>query len=120
MTTLQQTGTAVRDTRTLEICNPADGAEVGRLPTSTQAEVVQAVTAARVAHATWSRTAPAQRGEAVRLAAQALRDHVEALAELNEAETGKPPAAPPGAPSRRSQRPQARRRCWRTAVTIPW
>lgn len=89
MTALSQSP-ATADRGHLEIHDPAGGELVGSVAVSTPAEVRDAVTDARVAHATWARTAPAERGEAVRQAAQALRARADDLAALNESETGKP------------------------------
>jgi acyl-CoA reductase-like NAD-dependent aldehyde dehydrogenase len=53
--------------------------------------VHDAVARARAAFPGWSRTAPAERGSALRAAAEHLRAHADELAELNTRETGKVP-----------------------------
>lgn len=74
----------------IEISSPHDGAQVGALAMSTPDDVERAIVTARVAQPGWARTSPADRGAALRRAAGAVRDNLEQLAELNEAETGKP------------------------------
>lgn len=76
--------------RTLEILDPRDGRLVGAAHVSSPSEVERAVTRAKVAQPTWARTAPSERGAALRAAAGAVRDNAARLAELTEAETGKP------------------------------
>lgn len=74
----------------IEIHNPDNGQLVGTVPMATPAEVADAVARAREVQPSWARTAPADRGGMLRAAAASLREHVESLAALNEAETGRP------------------------------
>lgn len=81
---------AEQDEQSIDIRNPADGSEVGSLRCATQDEVTAALGAARAAQPSWAATAPADRGAALRRAADALRGGARELAELNTRETGKP------------------------------
>lgn len=76
--------------RTIDIRSPHDGSSLGAVAVSTPADVENAIVSARVAKPEWARTSPAERGATLRRAAAVVRDNVEQLAELNEAETGKP------------------------------
>ncbi|WP_298591043.1 aldehyde dehydrogenase [uncultured Kocuria sp.] len=74
----------------LTVLDPRDGSTVGTLAAATEEEVRAAVATARGAARDWARTAPAERGEALRAAADRLAEHAQELAELNARETGKP------------------------------
>ncbi|WP_298251421.1 aldehyde dehydrogenase [uncultured Arthrobacter sp.] len=81
---------AEQDEESIDIRNPADGSEVGSLRCATQDEVAAALGAARAAQPSWAATPPADRGAALRRAADAVRGGARELAELNTRETGKP------------------------------
>lgn len=81
---------ADRDTGQMVIMDPATGEQVGSLPIAGPEEAHRALAAARTAAADWAATSPAERGQLLHRAAQALEDAAEELAELNRRETGKP------------------------------
>lgn len=76
--------------RQIDIDDPRDGSAVGSLPCATEEEVVASLAEARSAAASWTATAPAERGAALHRAADALQAATAELAELNAAETGRP------------------------------
>ncbi|PPF87832.1 aldehyde dehydrogenase [Subtercola sp. Z020] len=75
---------------TLTITDPRDGRPVGVVEVATNEQIALAAAAAKRAFAGWSRTAPAERGLALRRAAGLLAEGREQVAELNTRETGKP------------------------------
>ncbi|MGX5359671.1 aldehyde dehydrogenase family protein [Kocuria sp. KH4] len=77
-------------TTELTVLDPRDGSVVGTVAAAGEDEVRAAVAAARAAARDWARTAPEQRGRALRAAADRLAEHARELAELNTRETGKP------------------------------
>ncbi|MBV9923002.1 MAG: aldehyde dehydrogenase [Pseudonocardia sp.] len=77
------------DAREITVHDPRTGDLVGRVPVASAARCAEAVMAARTAASRWSRTPAAERGAAVRGAAQAVWAAAEELADLNEQETGK-------------------------------
>lgn len=81
---------ATAPTTELTVQDPRDGSTVGTLAAATEEEVRAAVETARAAARDWARTAPEERGKALRAAADRLAAHAEELAELNARETGKP------------------------------
>ncbi|PWF84705.1 aldehyde dehydrogenase family protein [Kocuria rosea] len=81
---------ATAPTTELTVQDPRDGSTVGTLAAATEEEVRAAVATARGAARDWARTAPEERGKALRAAADRLAAHAEELAELNARETGKP------------------------------
>jgi acyl-CoA reductase-like NAD-dependent aldehyde dehydrogenase len=68
---------------------PADGTEVGRLPTATDSDVTAAVEAARRALEAWRTAAPHARAAVLRRGAERLRSRVGELAPLHAQESGK-------------------------------
>jgi acyl-CoA reductase-like NAD-dependent aldehyde dehydrogenase len=76
--------------RELTVCDPATGMPVTTVKTASAAECVAAVRAARAAAPAWARTPPAERGAALRTAADAVAAAAAELAELTCRETGKP------------------------------
>ncbi|MFI6761960.1 aldehyde dehydrogenase family protein [Micromonospora sp. NPDC050417] len=78
------------DDGALVILDPADNAEVTRVPEATEAEVAAAVKASRVATAQWSSTPAAARGAALHRVADLLESSAEQLAEAQTAEMGRP------------------------------
>src|SRR5438067_11699860 len=73
---------------TYEIVNPATERVVGEAPESTVDEVGAAAAAAADAFPAWSRTSPEERAALLNAAADILRDHVDVLVPLVQAETG--------------------------------
>ena len=73
---------------TYEIVNPATEQIVGEAPESTVDEVESAAAAAAAAFPAWSRTSPEERAALLDAAADILRDHVDELVPLVQAETG--------------------------------
>jgi acyl-CoA reductase-like NAD-dependent aldehyde dehydrogenase len=76
----------------LDVLDPATGEVVGRIPAGSPDAADAAVRAARAAQPLWARTAPAERGAALKAAARRVREHDGELAELLSREGGKPPA----------------------------
>lgn len=82
-------GTASEEPRSICIENPVDGSLVGRVDMARQQEVDRAIADAGEAQVRWAQTPAADRSQALRSAAAALRDRADELAAINEAETGK-------------------------------
>ncbi|MCW6008672.1 aldehyde dehydrogenase family protein [Micromonospora sp. CPCC 205371] len=74
----------------LTVRDPADGQPVSRVPVASPADVDAAVKGAREAAPAWARMAPADRGAALRRAADAVESAADRLAEAITAEMGKP------------------------------
>lgn len=74
---------------TLVARSPIDGAEIGRLPESSAADVSAAVAAAQEAFLAWRSVPPPKRGELVRLFAEELRAAKDDLGRLVTIEAGK-------------------------------
>jgi acyl-CoA reductase-like NAD-dependent aldehyde dehydrogenase len=74
----------------LDVINPAYSAVFARCPAAGQAELDEAVAAARRAFKSWRKTSYAERAELIRQLAQVLRDNQHELAELLTREQGKP------------------------------
>ena len=83
-------GESVGTSEHFDILDPATGAVVGACPIAGKAELDRAVTAARAAFASWSRTSDEERAAAVTRMADALHAHASELAELLTREQGKP------------------------------
>lgn len=75
-------------TSTYEIVNPATEQVVGEAPEATVDEVEAAAAAAASAFPAWSRTTPEERAALLNRAADVIRDHIEELIPLVQAETG--------------------------------
>src|SRR5215210_6673521 len=75
---------------TLDVCDPATGEVIGRIPAGSAEAADAAVRGARAAQPAWARTAPAERAGALKAAAARLREHAHELAELVTREGGKP------------------------------
>src|SRR5438477_5623912 len=73
---------------TYEIVNPATEQIVGEAPESTVDDVESAAAAAAAAFPAWSRTSPEERAALLNAAADIVRDHVDELVPLVQAETG--------------------------------
>lgn len=75
---------------TLQVCSPADGALVGRVPGANEADVDRAVEAARTAHeGAWGETSPQERASILWRAADIVEAEAQDLAVLEVLETGK-------------------------------
>jgi acyl-CoA reductase-like NAD-dependent aldehyde dehydrogenase len=79
-------------TDVIEISSPIDGEPVGVLPITGPDEVERAVAAARDAARSWADTPAADRGGALREAADRLQAGASELAGVHERETGRPRA----------------------------
>ncbi len=75
------------------VLNPATGEELARASNSTAEDVDRAARAARRAFEGWSRTTPAQRGEALLALADTVEEHGEEIGRLEALNAGKPIAA---------------------------
>ncbi|HEV3226303.1 MAG TPA: aldehyde dehydrogenase family protein [Acidimicrobiales bacterium] len=73
---------------TYEIVNPATEQIVGAAPEVTVDEVESVAAAAAAAWPAWSRTAPEERANLLNRAADVIRDHIDELIPLVQAETG--------------------------------
>ncbi len=75
--------------RAYEVCNPATGELVDRVPLGTAQDVDQAVDAAESAFGAWAETSAEDRGVALANACELLKDHAAEIAQLLTAEQGK-------------------------------
>jgi len=73
---------------TYEIVNPATEQVAGEAPEATVDEVEAATAAAADAFPAWSRTSPEARADLLNKAADVIRDHMDELIPLVQAETG--------------------------------
>jgi len=78
-----------RDAGALEPVNPATGATLGKVWASSPADYERLVERAQAAFTHWRATPAPRRGEAIRLCADALRAHKDALGSLVALEMGK-------------------------------
>jgi len=78
-----------RDAGVIEPINPTDGEVLARVQASSQADYDLIVERAQAAFKIWRKTPAPRRGEAVRLCADALRTHKDALGSLVALEMGK-------------------------------
>jgi aldehyde dehydrogenase (NAD+) len=78
-----------RDAGVLEPVNPSDGEPLAKVHASSQADYDTIVERAQAAFRVWRTTPAPRRGEAVRLCADALRAHKDALGSLVALEMGK-------------------------------
>jgi aldehyde dehydrogenase (NAD+) len=77
------------DAGVLEPVNPTDGSVLAKVLASSQADYDTIVERAQAAFAVWRKTPAPRRGEAIRLCAEALRAHKDALGSLVALEMGK-------------------------------
>jgi aldehyde dehydrogenase (NAD+) len=77
------------DAGVLEPVNPTDGAVLAKVQASSQADYDTIVERAQAAFKVWRTTPAPRRGEAIRLCADALRTHKDALGSLVALEMGK-------------------------------
>ena len=73
----------------LDVCNPSNGQVLAKVPLSGEAEVNQAVSAARAAFDLWRRTPVAERCAPVRRLAALMRENFEAISRQITEEMGK-------------------------------
>jgi aldehyde dehydrogenase (NAD+) len=78
-----------RDAGVLEPVNPTTGEVLGKVQASSQADYALIVERAQAAFKVWRTTPAPRRGEAIRLCADALRAHKDALGSLVALEMGK-------------------------------
>ncbi|MCM2335884.1 MAG: aldehyde dehydrogenase family protein [Pseudomonas sp.] len=78
-----------RDAGVIEPVNPTTGEVLGRVQASSQADYDTIVERAQAAFKVWRTTPAPRRGEAIRLCADALRTHKDALGSLVALEMGK-------------------------------
>src|SRR5262245_34973555 len=71
-----------------EVLNPATETVVGEAPEASTAQVEQAAAAAADAFRAWSRTRPEERADLLNRAADLLRERMDGLIPLVQAETG--------------------------------
>ena len=84
-------GEKVNGSRTFEVLDPSTGQVCAEVARCGEAEVDQAVEAAREAHeSTWRRTIPAERARVLHRISELLRRDHEELARLESTDTGKP------------------------------
>ena len=84
-------GERVNAGRTFEVLDPSTGRPCAEVARCGEAEIDQAVEAAREAHEnTWRRTTPAERARVLHRIAELLRRDHEELARLESLDTGKP------------------------------
>jgi acyl-CoA reductase-like NAD-dependent aldehyde dehydrogenase len=88
--TLTLDGRGVETQRRLEVINPATGAVFAHCPAAGEAELDQAVSAARAAQPAWHALGFAQRAALIAKCAEALKAHQVPLAQLLTQEQGKP------------------------------
>src|SRR5687767_6657853 len=79
-----------REGRTEPILNPATGEEIAQAPMSTEADVDDAVAAAKAAFKGWSETPPGERAHALLKIADALEENAEELSRAESLNVGKP------------------------------
>ncbi len=77
-------------TDTAPVTNPANDAEIGRLPIAGPAELDEALAAAAAGFAIWRETAPRDRADLIRAAARLMRERQEEIATSITLENGKP------------------------------
>ncbi|ATW03411.1 aldehyde dehydrogenase family protein [Sphingorhabdus sp. YGSMI21] len=81
---------ASRDGKTFDTVDPATGAVTGKLSLASSADVDEAVVAARGALAGWKATTPVNRSKILWAIADIIEENIDALAELESLDQGKP------------------------------
>jgi acyl-CoA reductase-like NAD-dependent aldehyde dehydrogenase len=76
--------------QTITVVNPATEEEIARIPRGGKADVDKAVAAARKAFPIWSQKSPAERSQLLIKPANAIRENVQELAELDTLDHGSP------------------------------
>ncbi|MBO8140736.1 MAG: aldehyde dehydrogenase [Firmicutes bacterium] len=83
-------GEFVDSGRRFPIVYPATGEQIGSAPEGSEAEIDQAVAAARAAFASWSRLKPSERRRILHRFADAIESHGDELARLETLDVGRP------------------------------
>ena len=78
------------DGRTLDSIEPASGAVIGQIAAASAADIDDAVAAAKVAQVGWAATVPVERARILWAIADAIEANIDALAELETLDQGKP------------------------------
>jgi acyl-CoA reductase-like NAD-dependent aldehyde dehydrogenase len=91
--TMTIAGRAATAAATLPVYNPATRAVIARAPSATEAQLNEAVAAARDAFRSWGRSSQAERRDALNVVADVLRDSAPSFIELLTREQGKPRSA---------------------------
>jgi len=86
-------GQGVASAETVDVFNPADGKVFAQAPRANASHVEQAVSAARAAYRSWSRTPFEERQNFLMKAGQAIEQHADELGALFTREQGRPLAA---------------------------
>src|SRR5882762_3710228 len=82
--------TPLAQTNEIVSYDPATGAEIGRAPLTSSAEVVSAVKRARDAQSAWANLTFAERGRVIMRARKIVLNEIDEIATLISRETGKP------------------------------
>lgn len=88
--TMTINGRGVEATSKIEVINPATGKVFAQVPDCTQAQLDEAVAAAKVAFRAWKKVPVAERQAMVRKASEVLAAHANELARLFTLEQGRP------------------------------
>lgn len=83
-------GQLVAGERMIDVINPATEDVFARVPHATEAQLDQAVAAAKLAQAAWAQTSMAERRAKIEALATAIGEHADELARLITLEQGKP------------------------------
>src|SRR5262245_22334734 len=78
-----------KTTERFTVTNPATLTELGKLPLCGQADIDQAVAAAKAAQLAWAQVAPSERGKMLRACLPAISENKNELASIMATETGK-------------------------------
>ena len=78
------------DGGTLDTIEPASGAVIGQIAAATATDIDEAVAAAKAAQALWAATMPVERARILWAIADAIEANIDALAELETLDQGKP------------------------------
>ncbi len=76
--------------RAIEVTNPATGQVIGRVPAADEADVAEAVAAAKTAAPEWAATSQSRRARYLYDLARAVAEHAEQLATMETQDMGKP------------------------------
>ena len=83
---------SLKSTEPIDLINPVDESVVGRAPVSNADDVNAAVSAAERAFATWGKTTPSVRQQALLKLADAIEAHIDEIVEAQCRNTGQPKA----------------------------
>ncbi len=85
-------GKLQRSDESFDVLNPADESVVGQAPEATDAQLNEAVAAARQAFESWQHTSHSERSELLLKISDVIKQHAQELVHLLSAEQGKPNA----------------------------